>query len=144
MPPLLVAAAALAAMSKACKEDIGVELLVQSGWRNHRWNSLAHYEEVVKKKYGSVKEGKKWLAYSSAHETGIAVDFGSGGLEAKSATVAKQKKTPVYDWLVSNAFRFGYTPYKREPWHWEFPLSLRAWSTGLTDWRLTEGADDDG
>ncbi|NVB40064.1 peptidoglycan-binding protein [Pseudenhygromyxa sp. WMMC2535] len=133
-----LAAVDLAQLVAACKQDIGVELLVQSGWRRHRWSSRKQYEQYVTKKYGSVKEGRKWLAYSSPHETGLAVDFGTGGLEPKSKTAAKQKKTPAYAWLIANAYRFGFTPYKREPWHWEHPLSLRAWTTGLSDWRLSD------
>ena len=128
------------ALIAACKADIGVELAVQSGWRRHRWQSRKQYEETMIKKYGSVKEGAKWMAYSSPHETGLAVDFGTGGLEARSATAAKQKQTPAFKWLTENAYRFGFTPYKREPWHWEHPLSARAWTTGLSDWRLS---DDD-
>ena len=133
-----LAAAALVDMIEACKADIGVDLRVQSGWRRHRWKSRKHYEDTLIKKYGSVREGRKWLAYSSPHESGLAVDFGTGGLEPRRATRAKQKQTPAYKWLVANAYRFGFHPYKREPWHWEHPLSVRAWTTGESDWRLED------
>ena len=138
-----LAAAALRDMIAACKQDTGVELLVQSGWRRHRWTSRKQYEDTVVKKYGSVREGSKWLAYSSPHETGLAVDFGTGGLECNSKTCDKQRQTPVYKWLAANAYRFGFHPYKREPWHWEFPLSLRAWTTGQSDWRVVDDVDVD-
>lgn len=138
-----LAAAALKDMVAACKADTGVELLVQSGWRRHRWKSREQYEKVLIQKYGSVKKGKALLGYASAHETGLAVDFGTGGLEARSATIAKQKQTPVYKWLVANAYRFGFCPYKVEPWHWEYPLSGRAWTTGESDWRLRDDVPDD-
>lgn len=137
-----LAAAALVEMIAACKADTGVELKVQSGWRRHRWRSRKHYEDYVTKKYGSVREGRKWLAYSSPHETGLAVDFGTGGLEPKRKTRAKQRETKAYKWLVEQAYRFGFCPYKAEPWHWEFPLSVRAWTTGLSDWRLSSDPED--
>lgn len=133
-----LAAAALAELSKACKAATGVELLVQSGWRRHRWASRKQYEQTVIARYGSVAKGVAYLGYNSPHETGLTVDFGSGGLEAKSATAAAQRKTPVYKWLVANAYRFGWHPYELEPWHWEFPLSVRAWTTGRSDWRMSD------
>ena len=136
-----LAAEALTAMSTECKAEVGVELIVQSGHRRHRWNSREHYETVLRKKYGSIREGAKWLGYNSAHETGLAADFGSGGLEANKNSIPEQLETPVYAWLVANAFRFGFTPYKREPWHWEYALSYRAWMTGLSDWRLRDDLD---
>jgi peptidoglycan hydrolase-like protein with peptidoglycan-binding domain/D-alanyl-D-alanine dipeptidase len=131
-----LAAVDLDALIAAAKSDTKVELLIQSGWRAHRWKSYADYEATMIRKYGSVAKGKQYMAYDSPHETGLAVDFGTGGLEAKSATADAQRKTPVYQWLVANAYRFGFMPYAKEPWHWEHPLSLRAWTTGLSDWRL--------
>jgi hypothetical protein len=135
-----LAAAALASLRKACESATGVELLVQSGWRRHRWASREQYEKELIKRYGSVSKGVALLSFDSPHETGLAVDFGSGGLEAKSATTAKQRQTPVHQWLKANAYRFGFHPYEREPWHWEFPLSKRAWTTGRSDWRLSDDA----
>lgn len=131
-----LAALDLDALIAAAKSDTKVDLQIQSGWRAHRWKSYADYEATMIRKYGSVAKGKQYMAYDSPHETGLAVDFGTGGLEAKSATAATQRKTPIYQWLVANAYRFGFTPYTKEPWHWEHPLSLRAWTTGLSDWRL--------
>jgi hypothetical protein len=95
-----------------------------SGWRKHRWKSREQYEKVVTKKYGSVREGRKWLGYQSPHETGLAIDFGVGGLWPTKKTRKKQAKTELYTWLVDNAWEYGFTPYKLEPWHWEFRLPL--------------------
>ncbi len=128
-----LAAAALNEMAEAVMNDLGIELRVASGWRRHRWRSWEHYEQHVTKKYGSVREGRKWLAYNSPHETGLAVDFGVGGLKPSKATRKEQVQTPLFNWLKENAYRFGWHPYKREPWHWEFPLSKRAWETGEAD-----------
>lgn len=133
-----LAAVDLDALIAAAKADTKVELQIQSGWRAHRWKSYADYEATMIRKYGSVAKGRQYMAYDSPHETGLAVDFGTGGLEAKSATAATQRKTPIYAWLVANAYRFGFMPYTKEPWHWEHPLSLRAWTTGLGDWRLSD------
>jgi len=82
------------------------------------------------KKFGSVKEGRRWVAYNSPHETGLAVDFGVGGLEPSRRTRKKQRQTPLHNWLVENAHHFGFHPYKTEPWHWEFPIGLKAWKSG--------------
>jgi hypothetical protein len=111
---------------EAMRAASGLELAVASGWRPHRWRSRSHYESTMVAVYGSVAKGRKWLAFDSPHETGLAVDFGSDGLRPRSATADAQRDTPAHEWLVGNAHLFGFRPYKREPWHWEFPLSERA------------------
>lgn len=133
-----LAAAAFTAMAAAIRRDLGIDALAASGWRHHRWRSKQHYEETLVAKYGSVKAGRKWLAYNSPHETGLAVDFGVGGLEPKSRTAAKQRQTPLHAWLVAHAHEYGWHPYKTEPWHWEYPLSLAAFKTGVP----SEGDDE--
>lgn len=131
-----LAAEAFEAMSQAAVADGQVELAVISAWRAHRWESKAQYEATMIKEYGSVSRGRRYKAYSSPHETGLAVDIGVGGLWPDSKTANKQREQPLHQWLVANAYRFGWHPYLPEPWHWEFPLSLRAWTLGLQDWRL--------
>ncbi|NUN15081.1 MAG: D-alanyl-D-alanine carboxypeptidase family protein [Myxococcales bacterium] len=126
----VLAAAALSTMNHAAHADLGFALAAASGFRPHRWKSRADYEQTMVKKYGSVAEGKKWMAYESPHETGLAIDFGVGGLEPKRATVIAQRKTPLHQWLVTNAWRFGWHPYKNEPWHWEYPIPQIAWQSG--------------
>ncbi|MGR9108004.1 MAG: D-alanyl-D-alanine carboxypeptidase family protein, partial [Gammaproteobacteria bacterium] len=73
------------------------------------------------KKYGSPEEARKWVAPpgSSAHQSGRAIDFYLGGKNS-SANVARLRKLRAYQWLVANARRFGFYPYDREPWHWEY------------------------
>lgn len=131
----VLAAAGMRSMGEAVKADLGIDLALASAWRPHRWKSRSHYEEEMVKRYGSVSKGRKYMAYASPHETGLAMDIGVGGLEPRSATIDKQKKTDIYAWLLDNAWRFGWHPYKREPWHWEFPLGYRSWESG------TAGAD---
>lgn len=136
-----LAAAAFERMRAAVLEALEVDLRAASGWRPRRWASWADYERTVIKRFGSVREGRRWLAYQSPHETGLAVDFGTGGLWPTRSTVAKQRATPLHGWLVENAHRFGWHPYKVEPWHWEYPLPFAAWETGILE--AEDDADDD-
>jgi len=117
-------------MAAAIKRDLGIDVKAASAWRPHRWTSRQQYEDKLIAKYGSVKAGRKWLAFDSPHETGLAVDFGVGGLEPVSKTADKQRKTPLHLWLVTHAHEYGWHPYKNEPWHWEYPLTLAAFRTG--------------
>ena len=123
----VLAAKGLQAMAAEANADIGVQIQAQSGWRPHRWRSRAHYEETIIKRYGSVSRGRRYLAFASPHETGLALDIGSEGLSADSSTIETQRQTAVHKWLVANAWRFGWRPYLAEPWHCEFPISFRAW-----------------
>ncbi len=125
-----LAAAAFMKMAEAVQADLGIELKAASCWRRHRWKSWEHYEKKMIDKYGSVKEGRRWVAYNSPHETGLAVDFGVGGLEPSRRTRKKQRKTPLHKWLVEHAHEYGFHPYKTEPWHWEFPIGKKAWESG--------------
>jgi len=57
----------------------------------------------------------------SPHHTGRAIDIHVGGeLSRNDKNVAYQRKQAAYQWLVCNAARFGFFPYKVEPWHWEY------------------------
>ncbi len=132
-----LAAESFKVMAAAIQRDLGIEVKAASAWRPHRWTSRKQYEDTLIAKYGSVKAGRKWLAFDSPHETGLAVDFGVGGLAPVSKTADKQRTTPLHLWLVNHAHEYGWHPYKNEPWHWEYPLSLAAFKTG------TPGAVDD-
>lgn len=82
------------------------------------------------KQYGSVEEGRKWRAFASAHQTGLAIDLKCGGVEPSRKTIEKQKKTKVFRWLKEHAWRFGFTPYLPEPWHWELRIPLLDYASG--------------
>jgi LAS superfamily LD-carboxypeptidase LdcB len=125
-----LAAAALVPMSGHASRDLGVDILVASGWRPHRWRSRQQYEEVLVRRYGSVARGRRYLGFDSPHETGLAIDGGSGGLAPVSATIARQLETPLHRWLVEHAWEYGWHPYKAEPWHWEFPLDIDDYRVG--------------
>ncbi|MEM9456890.1 MAG: D-alanyl-D-alanine carboxypeptidase family protein [Myxococcota bacterium] len=134
----VVAAEAMTRLAEAIKRDLDIELQLASAWRRHRWKSREHYEQTVIKRFGSIREGRKWLAYKSPHETGLAMDIGVGGLWPSKKTRKAQREQPLHKWLVEHAYEFGWHPYKREPWHWEHPVSLDAFKSG------TLGPDDPG
>ena len=129
----VVTAGYLIKMSAAAEQSLGYPLLIASGWRPHRWTSRAQYEAILIQRYGSVAKGRLYLAFDSPHETGLACDFGCGGLQPVSATIPQQKETPLFKWLVDNAWMFGFTPYKVEPWHWESRISSAAYLSGVPD-----------
>ena len=128
-----LAAAAMAEMAKALKADLGIELELVSAWRPHRWKSWDDYVKTLTAQYGSLQAGRKWMAYNSPHETGLAMDIGVGGLWPSSKTSKAQRDTPIHTWLIGNAYRYGWHPYKVEPWHWEHPLSLSEYKSGTLD-----------
>ena len=127
----VLAAEGFAKMAEAIKADLGLDLAITSGWRPHRWKSREDYEKTMIAKYGSVAEGKKWMAFNSPHETGLAMDIGVGGLTPNRKTASQQRETDLHEWLVEHAFEYGWHPYKKEPWHWEYPLDLESYRSGL-------------
>ena len=62
------------------------------------------------------------MAVNSPHFTGRALDIYVGGepVDTNDRNRLIQVQTPVYQWLVRNAERFGFRPYYYEPWHWEY------------------------
>ena len=78
------------------------------------------YQDKLRRE--SPNAGSAGLAVNSPHFTGRALDLYVGGepVETKDSNRAIQVQTPVYQWLVRNAERFGFRPYYYEPWHWEY------------------------
>jgi LAS superfamily LD-carboxypeptidase LdcB len=78
------------------------------------------YQEKLRRQ--SPNAGRAGLAVNSPHFTGRALDLYVGGdpVDTRDANRAFQIHTPVYQWLVRNAERFGFRPYFYEPWHWEY------------------------
>lgn len=130
-----LAASRFNALRSAAEKAGFPDVRVASGHRVHRWRSREQYENEMRRRYGSVREGRRWMAYNSPHETGLAVDFGSHGIwPTKSGNSGpfglsnqEQKQTPFYLWLKENAHLYGFTPYKTEAWHWEVRLPRLAW-----------------
>ena len=78
------------------------------------------YQEKLRRE--SPNAGSAGLAVNSPHFTGRALDLYVGGdpVDTRDSNRAIQVQTPVYQWLVRNAERFGFRPYFYEPWHWEY------------------------
>ena len=103
-------------------------LLVTSGWRPHRWASREQYEAHLIQRYGSVAVGRVWLAYRSAHETGLALDLGSPPpMRPDRRWVETQRQSNVYRWMMEHAPDRGLRNFSPECWHWEMPLSREVW-----------------
>lgn len=116
-----LAAQAWQALVQAARADGLREplLLPGSGYRSPDLQKQLWDAALVK--YGSAEEARKWVAPpgNSAHQTGRAIDFYLGGHNS-SANVAQLRTLPAYRWMAANAQRFGFYPYEREPWHWEY------------------------
>ena len=112
---------------KAAAEKAGIPsriLTIISGYRSVEQQRLL-WERALRK-YRTPQEARKWVAPPgrSAHHTGRAIDFFLGSRNS-SSNIPKLLTLPAYHWLVKNAAKFGFAPYKREPWHWEYnPISL--------------------
>lgn len=78
------------------------------------------YQEELRRR--SPNAGRAGLAVNSPHFTGCALDLYVGGdpVDTKDANRLLQVQTPVYQWLVKNAHKYGFRPYYYEPWHWEY------------------------
>lgn len=78
------------------------------------------YQDKLRRE--SPNSGPAGLAVNSPHFTGRALDIYVGGepVDTLDSNRAFQVETPVYQWLVRNAERFGFRPYCYEPWHWEY------------------------
>jgi len=129
----VLAAKRFLAMKKAAAAE-GINLIPVSGWRRHKWKSYAEYEAHIAKKYPN-GDGKKWLGFMGAHNMGLAIDIKDdvpNGLRVKKATevTGQNKNSAAGKWLIANAHKYGFTPYKRETWHWECKLPTHAYTTG--------------
>ncbi|HKO43705.1 MAG TPA: D-alanyl-D-alanine carboxypeptidase family protein [Pyrinomonadaceae bacterium] len=78
------------------------------------------YQDKLRRE--SPNAGSAGLAVNSPHFSGRALDVYVGGepVDTNDRNRAIQVQTPVYQWLVRNAERFGFRPYYYEPWHWEY------------------------
>lgn len=103
---------------------------------NKYMNEGHTYDEAVKK-------ANEFLALpgQSEHQTGLCVDFVYG----TKALTEKFEETDAFDWLVSNAHKFGFilrypkdkvsiTKYGYEPWHYRFvgrDVASRMYEAGI-------------
>jgi murein DD-endopeptidase MepM/ murein hydrolase activator NlpD/peptidoglycan hydrolase-like protein with peptidoglycan-binding domain len=108
-------------MREAAKAD-GVRLEIGSSWRS------AVKQAAISKSQPNPKAAARG---QSAHMYGLAVDLrlsvpGLNVAEAstrtaeKMANLVRMYRSPVYKWMALRAKDFGWYPYRREPWHWEY------------------------
>lgn len=145
-----LAAEAWRALVAAARADgIAAPLLLpMSGYRDPKRQEQIWRKALVR--YGSPQVARKWVAPpgTSAHQSGRAIDFYIG-LPLSSKNAARMRNLPAYRWLVANASRFGFYPYQREPWHWEYnPPTTREAELGAEtyegEWEGTEAYEDEG
>jgi len=136
-------------------------LRLASGYRERPWLTKSEYEDDLRQRYNKRKDlscrvdragtlrspcpcyswpnpPRKaciWLAWESAHFTGLAWDLYGAGLEAKSKTAEEQKLLPVTAWLTEWARQWNEQAppgwhllrYEPEPWHWEVLVPRPVW-----------------
>ena len=104
------------------KED-ETGLLVSSGFRS--FETQAALKSGYRVTYGSGANAFSADQGYSEHQLGTTVDFTT---EAVGGPFMSFAKTGAYNWLLNNAYRYGfilsYPPnnsyYQYEPWHWRF------------------------
>lgn len=115
------AASAYEQMKAAARKDgiNGPNLEPHSGFRDPKVQEKLWKEAV--QKHGSEQEARKWVAPPgrSAHQTGRAIDMNLG-YSPKSEFADQMQNTEAYKWLKEHAHEYGFAPYAREPWHWEY------------------------
>jgi D-alanyl-D-alanine carboxypeptidase len=104
-------------------ENAGAPILVLSAYRS--FGQQVALKTSYKTTY--VKGANSFSADQgySEHQLGTAVDLTTKEIANTSIAFAK---TPAYDWLTNNAYRYGFvlsyppnnTFYQYEPWHWRF------------------------
>jgi len=104
-------------------------------FKNIRPSTIADKEYLfdgyLEDRYGSAKLGRRKIAFISVHHSGLAFDIRSNGLRSESDSTTQQKNTTLFKWLKDNAHKYGFTPYKVEPWHWELLPSRDSYFTSI-------------
>jgi murein DD-endopeptidase MepM/ murein hydrolase activator NlpD len=123
------ASEAFVRMREAALQE-GVALDIVSSWR-----SAGHQASLS----ASQPNAKAVAKGHSAHMYGLAIDLQMSvrGLDVsgksqtrtaeKMAKLLRMYRSPVYKWMMLRGKAFGWYPYRREPWHWEYnPPGLKA------------------
>ncbi len=116
----------------------GMNLRVQSAYRSFGTQSALKSAYTVTYGAGTANKFSADQGYSE-HQLGTTVDFTT---EATKGALVGFDKTPEYQWLLANAYRFGFVIsypagnayYKFEPWHWRFvgiKLATRLHNDGI-------------
>ena len=132
------AAKALEAMLIEMKSEGFTDIYVTSAYRPYSYQVALYYtyvdNEMAKNPSLTQEEAEKIVQTYSAvpgeseHQSGLCVDFISSSMTSLDETFADNE---AYDWLLANAWKFGYilrypedkvdiTEYSFEPWHWRF------------------------
>ena len=128
-------------MRDAANAD-GVALTILSAFR-----SAATQDRI---KAGN-KDGTAVAQGTSSHTYGLAIDLALTVPDLRLAEISTASMTnmvamyrsPVYKWMALNGRRFGWFPYRREPWHWEYNpegFKARFEASGATGGALAYGA----
>jgi hypothetical protein len=117
------ASAAYAQMSTAARAE-GVTLAINNSYR----------PAAVAQANAARAGNRAAVASFSSHTLGLAIDLNMshGRLRfAETSTrpfqnVVDMFKSPVHKWMFLRGERYGWFPYRREPWHWEYnPAGFR-------------------
>jgi D-alanyl-D-alanine carboxypeptidase len=116
----LAARAWSALVAEARRAGLAAPLLSPTSGYRSRERQARLFARAVRR-YGSREAARRWVAPpgASPHQSGRALDLYLGGRN-DSSNVARLRTLPAYRWLAANARRFGFYPYEREPWHWEY------------------------
>ena len=120
----------------------GVTLTILSAFR-----SAATQDRI---KAGN-KDGTAVAQGTSSHTYGLAIDLALSVPDLRISEISTASMTnmvamyrsPVYKWMALNGRRFGWFPYRREPWHWEYNpegFKARFEASGSTGGALAYGA----
>ncbi|WP_291057756.1 M15 family metallopeptidase, partial [Herbiconiux sp.] len=138
------ATAALEEMFHAAMNEIGVQLVAQSGYRSYSVQVRAYDYYVNSLGVEGADLTSARPGYSE-HQTGMAMDI----LDTVSGCSTDGRcfaDTAAGQWLAANAYRFGFilrypdggtpvTGYEFEPWHYRWvgvPLATEMHDTGIT------------
>jgi len=102
----------------------GVEIYVSSAFRSFNEQNSLKGQYKVTYGAGTANQFSADQGYSE-HQLGTTVDLITTGLNGQ---LEGFEKTKAYDWLLGNAYRWGFVPsypagnkyYVFEPWHWRF------------------------
>jgi D-alanyl-D-alanine carboxypeptidase len=136
------ASAALVAMFAAGAAEGAGQMQIQSSYRSYPVQ-VRVYNGWVSSKGKAQADQQSARPGFSEHQTGLAVDISTVPL--KCSLAACFGTTPQGEWLVANAWRFGYllrypadktavTGYEYEPWHFRYigiPLATELHTEGV-------------
>ncbi len=115
------------------REDMakeGHKITVRSTYRSYDRQNTIH-KQYIKANGQAQTDTFSARPGHSEHQTGLAIDLVQAGNNSSSLSGAKFEKTKQYQWMIENAYKYGFilrypkeyekvTGYKYEPWHWRY------------------------